>query len=180
MAKGVTCKSDWWLKRRHRETKLWYRDEKQLQRDTKWPQRDEKQAQADIKTTMKKQETFIRLIYQEKWSQIDTKQQQKDKRRPQRDENNCKDTKMYNKETQMTTKRLKTKSTQNITKHLWKDEEKISNRRKVTKAKRQKKMILKLKTSIKRHTATTKIQNYNKEAKKRLLRHKMKSKRQIW
>lgn len=74
---------------------------------------------------------------------------------------------MYNKETQMTTKRLKTKSTQNITKHLWKDEEKISNRRKVTKAKRQKKMILKLKTSIKRHTATTKIQNYNKEAKKK-------------
>lgn len=40
-------------------------------------------------------------------------------------------------------------------------------------------MILKLKTSIKRHTATTKIQNYNKEAKKKLLRHKMKSKRQI-
>lgn len=67
---------------------------------------------------MKKQETFIRLIYQEKLSQIDTKQQQKDKRRPQRDANNCKDKKMYNKETQMTTKRLKTKSTQNITKHL--------------------------------------------------------------
>lgn len=74
---------------------------------------------------------------------------------------------MYNKETQMTTKRLKTKSTQNITKHLWKDEEKISNRRKVTKAKRQKKIILKLKTSLKRHTATTKIQNYNKEAGKK-------------
>lgn len=35
---------------------------------------------------MKKQETFIRFIYQEKLSQIDTKQQQKDKRRPQRDE----------------------------------------------------------------------------------------------
>lgn len=48
---------------------------------------------------MKKQETFILLIYQEKLSQIDTKQQQKDKRRPQRDANNCKDKKMYNKET---------------------------------------------------------------------------------
>ena len=40
-------------------------------------------------------------------------------------------------------------------------------------------MILKLKTAIKRHTATTKIENYNKGAEKKLLRHKIKSKRQI-
>lgn len=44
--------------------------------------------------------------------------------------NNCKDTKMYNKETQITTE------TKNNNK---KDEEQISNRRKLTKTKKQKK-----------------------------------------